>query len=92
MNELNDNFPDTDVCILIGANDIENPAAQDDPTSPIAGLQILEVSKARTAIVIERSVASDDAGVDNPLFYKNNNRVLFGNAKMLDEVLVELNT
>ena len=91
MDELNDDFPDTDVAIVIGANDIVNPAAQDDPTSPIAGMPVLEVWKARTSIVMKRSMASGYAGVDNPLFYKDNNRMLFGDAKkMLDEVLVAL--
>jgi NAD(P) transhydrogenase subunit beta len=91
MDELNDDFPNTDVAIVIGANDIVNPAAQDDPTSPIAGMPVLEVWKARTSIVMKRSMASGYAGVDNPLFYKDNNRMLFGDAKkMLDEVLVAL--
>jgi NAD(P) transhydrogenase subunit beta len=91
MDELNEDFPDTDVAIVIGANDIVNPAAQDDPTSPIAGMPVLEVWKARTSIVMKRSMASGYAGVDNPLFYNDNNRMLFGDAKkMLDEVLVAL--
>ncbi len=91
MDELNEDFPETDVAIVIGANDIVNPAAQDDPTSPIAGMPVLEVWKARTSIVMKRSMASGYAGVDNPLFYKENNRMLFGDAKkMLDEVLVAL--
>jgi NAD(P) transhydrogenase subunit beta len=91
MDELNEDFPDTDVAIVIGANDIVNPAAQDDPGSPIAGMPVLEVWKARTSIVMKRSMASGYAGVDNPLFYKENNRMLFGDAKkMLDEVLTAL--
>ena len=91
MDELNDDFPSTDVTMIIGANDIVNPAAQDDPTSPIAGMPVLEVWKAKTSIVMKRSMASGYAGVDNPLFYKDNNRMLFGDAKkMLDEVLVAL--
>ena len=91
MDELNEDFPNTDVAIVIGANDIVNPAAQDDPTSPIAGMPVLEVWKARTSIVMKRSMASGYAGVDNPLFYKENNRMLFGDAKkMLDEVLMSL--
>jgi len=91
MDELNEDFPTTDVAMVIGANDIVNPAAQDDPTSPIAGMPVLEVWKAKTSIVMKRSMASGYAGVDNPLFYKDNNRMLFGDAKkMLDEVLVAL--
>ncbi|MGE5523957.1 MAG: Re/Si-specific NAD(P)(+) transhydrogenase subunit beta [Rhodospirillaceae bacterium] len=91
MDELNDDFPDTDVAMVIGANDIVNPAAQEDPTSPIAGMPVLEVWKAKTSIVMKRSMAAGYAGVDNPLFYKENNRMLFGDAKkMLDEVLVAL--
>ena len=93
MDEINEDFPDTDVAMVIGANDIVNPAAQDDPTSPIAGMPVLEVWKAKTSIVMKRSMASGYAGVDNPLFYKENNRMLFGDAKkMLDEVLVALKT
>ncbi len=91
MDEINDDFPDTDVAMVIGANDIVNPAAEDDPNSPIAGMPVLQVWKAKTSIVMKRSMASGYAGVDNPLFYKENNRMLFGDAKkMLDEVFVAL--
>ena len=91
MDEINQDFPSTDVAMVIGANDMVNPAAQDDPGSPIAGMPVLEVWKAKVSIVMKRSMASGYAGVDNPLFYKENNRMLFGDArKMLDEVVHNL--
>jgi len=91
MDELNDDFPDTDVSLVIGANDIVNPSAQTDPNSPIAGMPVLEVWKASSCIVLKRSMASGYAGVDNPLFLKDNTDMLFGDAKdSMDEVLKHL--
>ena len=91
MDEIQDEFPQTDVVLVIGANDTVNPAAEDDPGSPIAGMPVLEVWKSKTVIVMKRSMASGYAGVENPLFFKENTRMLFGDAKkMLDEVLVAL--
>ena len=91
MDEINADFPSTDVVLVIGANDIVNPSAQDEPNSPIAGMPVLEVWKAHAAIVMKRSMASGYAGVDNPLFFKDNTRMLFGDAKQsLDSVLKAL--
>ena len=81
MDEINSDLPDTDVVLVIGANDIVNPAAQDEPNSPIAGMPVLEVWKAQTTIILKRSMATGYAGVDNPLFYRENSRMLFGDAK-----------
>ena len=81
MDELNPDFKDTDVVLVIGANDTVNPAAQDDPHSPIAGMPVLEVWKAKEVIVFKRSMNTGYAGVQNPLFFKENTKMLFGDAK-----------
>jgi NAD(P) transhydrogenase subunit beta len=81
MDEINDDFDDTAVVLVIGANDTVNPAAMDDPTSPIAGMPVLTVWNADNVIVFKRSMASGYAGVQNPLFFRENSAMLFGDAK-----------
>jgi len=91
MDEVNDDFPKVDVSVVIGANDIVNPSAQTDPDSPIAGMPVLECWKGKTTIVLKRSMATGYAGVQNPLFFKENTRMLFGDAKdTLDAVFKAL--
>jgi NAD(P) transhydrogenase subunit beta len=81
LDEINDDFPSTDVVLVIGANDTVNPAAEDDPTSPIAGMPVLRVWEAKNVIIFKRSMASGYAGVQNPLFFRENSAMLFGDAK-----------
>ncbi len=91
MDEINDDFPDVDVSVVIGANDIVNPSALEEPDSPIAGMPVLECWKGDTTIVLKRTMATGYAGVQNPLFFKDNTRMLFGDAKeTLDAVLKAL--
>jgi NAD(P) transhydrogenase subunit beta len=88
MDEINGDMPTTDVAIVIGANDIVNPAAEDDPSSPIAGMPVLQVWKSKLVIVNKRSRAAGYAGIDNPLFYKPVTKMLFGDAKSAVEKVV----
>jgi NAD(P) transhydrogenase subunit beta len=91
LDEINDDFPHTSVVLVIGANDTVNPAAEDDPTSPIAGMPVLRVWQAENVIIFKRSMAAGYAGVPNPLFYRDNSHMLFGDAKArVEDILHEL--
>src|SRR3974377_1904446 len=89
MDEINSEFPQCDVALVIGANDVTNPAARDDKTSPIYGMPILEVDKARTVMVIKRSMSPGFAGIDNELYYMDKSMMLFGDAKHVAGELVK---
>jgi len=92
MDEINDDFPETDLVIIVGANDIVNPAAQDDPNSPIAGMPVLEVWKAKQVVISKRGQGRGYSGIENPLFFKDNSRMLYGDAKAsVDALLSKLN-
>jgi len=88
MDEINDDFPSTDVVLVIGANDVVNPSALDDPNSPIAGMPVLEVWRASEVVIFKRSMATGYAGVQNPLFFKENSEMLFGDAKVQVEEII----
>ena len=91
MDEINQDFPTTDVVIVIGSNDIVNPAAQDDPNSPIAGMPVLECWKAKQVFVSKRGQGTGYSGIENPLFYKDNTRMFYGDAKVsLDLLLTKI--
>jgi NAD(P) transhydrogenase subunit beta len=91
MEEINDDFPETDAVIVIGANDIVNPAAQDDPGSPIAGMPVLEVWKSKTVFVLKRGRGTGYSGIENPLFFKENTRMFYGDAKAsMDNLLPQV--
>ena len=91
MDEINDDFADTDVVLVIGANDTVNPAATEDPASPIAGMPVLKVWEAERVVVFKRSMNTGYAGVQNPLFFRDNSRMLFGDAReRVEDILREL--
>ena len=92
MDEINSDFPDTDVVMILGANDIVNPAAQEDPNSPIAGMPVLEVWKAKQVFISKRGQGRGYSGIENPLFFKNNSRMVYGDAKKsIDSILQSIN-
>ncbi|MBD3895929.1 NAD(P)(+) transhydrogenase (Re/Si-specific) subunit beta [Halomonas sp. ML-15] len=90
MDEINDDFPKTDVVIVIGSNDIVNPSAQDDPNSPIAGMPVLEVWRSRVVFVCKRGQGTGYSGIENPLFFKDNTRMLYGDARDSIDTLIPL--
>ena len=88
MDEINDDMPNTDVVMVIGANDVVNPSAQDDPASSIYGMPVIEAWKAEKVIIMKRSMSAGYSGEDNPLFYKQNSEMLYGDAKTSVEKLL----
>ena len=89
MDEINNEFADTDVVLVIGANDVVNPAAKTDPNSPIYGMPIIDAHKARTILVVKRSMAVGYAGLDNDLFYLDKTMMVFGDAKKVVEDIIK---
>ena len=90
MDEINDDFPDTDVVMILGANDIVNPAAQEDPNSPIAGMPVLEAWKAKQVFISKRGQGKGYSGIENPLFFRENSRMVYGDAKKSLDTILQL--